>query len=869
MIKLKWGSRLKLWILLGLMTSLLCIVIPPVTATNPIINSPQLPTSSHNLGDLLQQGKVLYDGGKFNEAIKVLQQAVDNYRSQGDKLRQAVGLSNIALAYQKLGLWQEADKTVRESLQLLEGLKLNLVVLAQILDIQGSIQLELGQAQEALTTWQRAETIYKQVNDQSGVVGDRINQAQAWQVLGFYRRSLKILTELRSTLQAQPHSLTKAVELRSLGDTLQLVGDLEQSRQVLAQSLEIAKSLQSSAEMSAILFSLGNTARTQQNIPAALDYYQQAAKLASTPITKVQAAINQLSVLVDTKQVSLIDTLLPEIQTQLVNLPPSQSAIYARIHLAQSLMKMGSGIEKTQQSKLYNDTAQLLATAVQQSRNLDDKRAEAYALGTLGSLYEQTQQWSNAQEVTQKALALTQIINAPDINYRWHWQLGRLLKQQGDIKGAITAYDTAISELRSLRSDLVAVNRDVQYGFKESVEPVYRQSVELLLQSRESDPSKENLEKARQRIELLQLAELDDFFRQACINARTVVLDDVVDKDNPTSAIIYPIILPQQLQVIIKIPQQPLHRYVVNQSQQEVESTLTELRAALLEPEKEEEVQALAKKVYDWLIPADIESNLAKRKVNTLVFVLDGALRNIPMAALYDGEKYLVEKYAVALSLGLQLITPKSLVPAPLNVLAAGLVQPPKGYPKFSRLPEIQSEFNLIAQSGVSTKQLLDKDFTSTTLEKNVNTTTFNVLHLATHGQFSSRPEDTFILANDGPINVLQFDNLLRRQDETRSQSLEMLVLSACETATGDNRATLGLAGASVKAGAKSTIASLWHINDKSTSILIGEFYRELVKNKVTKAEALRLAQVKLFRDYPNYSRPGYWAPYILVGNWL
>ena len=169
----------------------------------------------------------------------------------------------------------------------------------------------------------------------------------------------------------------------------------------------------------------------------------------------------------------------------------------------------------------------------------------------------------------------------------------------------------------------------------------------------------------------------------------------------------------------------------------------------------------------------------------------------------------------------------------------------------------------------MSTTQLLDQDFNSKNLESKVNGVPFNVLHLATHGQFSSRAEDTFILAADGPINVTQFDSLLRRRDETRSEALEMLVLSACQTAAGDNRAMLGLAGASVKAGARSTLASLWHISDKSTAILIGEFYRELVKSKVTKAEALRRAQVKLLKDYPNYSRPGYWAPYVLVGNWL
>jgi CHAT domain-containing protein len=446
--------------------------------------------------------------------------------------------------------------------------------------------------------------------------------------------------------------------------------------------------------------------------------------------------------------------------------------------------------------------------------------------------------------------------------------LGRLLREQGKIESAIASYDTAVNDLQTLRSDLVAVNRDVQYSFKETVEPVYRESVALLLESQQNNKSEKTLDKARQRIESLQLAELDDYFRQACIDAQTVVLDKIVDQDNPTAAIIYPIILPEQLQVIVKIPNQPLRNYKVNKSQTEVKAVLTQLREYLLEPDTTEEVQALSKQVYGWLIK-DIESDLEKGGVKTLVFVLDGELRNVPMATLYDGKQYLVEKYAVALSLGLQLLVPKPLAQQPLKVLAAGLVEPPQDFQKFASLPEIKSEFNLINQAGVSTKQLLDKEFTSTSLEKNVNTTPFNILHLATHGQFSSQPENTFILAADGAINVTQFDSLLRRRNQSRSENLEMLVLSACQTAAGDNRATLGLAGVSVKAGARSTLASLWHINDKSTAILMGEFYRELANTKVTKAEALRRAQVTLLKKYPNYERPGFWAPYVLVGNWL
>ncbi|MEH2214363.1 CHAT domain-containing protein [Nostoc sp.] len=852
--------------LLVVVTAFLCVTAFPVAATIETQNIVTLGVSIKNppaqTQDLLQQGKVLYEAGKFAEAVRVLQQAVKSFGSQGNELQQAVALSNLALAYQKLGNLPPAQQAITDSLKLLEKSSPaeNLQVLAPILDIQGSIQLDLGQAEQALNTWQRAEASYKQLGDRNGIIRDRINQAQAWQVLGFYRRGLTILTQLQQELQSKPNSVSKAVELRSFGNALQLAGDLNQSRQVLQQSLSIAQKLDSPQDVSAALFSLGNTAQVQQDFKGAIQFYQQAAAIAPNPISKVQAQVNQLNLLVNAGQTAAVQTLLSQIQTQLTQLPASVTTIYAQINLAQSLMKFKTTPEAI---------AQICARALQQAEDLADKRAESFALGTLGSVYEQTKQWSIAQNLTQQALNIAQTINAPDIAYRWHWQLGRLLKQQKEIEGAIASYDTAIGELQTLRSDLVVVNRDVQFSFKESVEPVYRESVELLLQFQQTHPSEPILDKARQRIEALQLAELDDFFREACINAKTVLLDTVVDKDNPTAAIVYPIILPDQLQVIVKIPKQPLRNYTVNKSQNEVEGTIKKLREYLLEPDRTEEVQALSQEVYGWLIK-EIESDLKDSGVKTLVFVLDGILRNVPMSILYDGQQYLVEKYAVALSLGLQLLALKPLTQTKLNVLAAGLVQPPQGFQQqFPPLPEIKAEFDSISQAIASTTQLLDRDFNSKNLESKVNTVPFNVLHLATHGQFSSSVENTFILADDGPINVTQFDSLLRRRDQTRSEALEMLVLSACQTATGDNRATLGLAGASVKAGARSTLASLWHISDKSTAILIGEFYRELVKNEVTKAEALRRAQVKLLKDYPNYSRPGYWAPYVLVGNWL
>lgn len=873
----RWRSRRLLWnrggrwrclaVLLFGLTVVLCGMKGPGLAQGVAVPGAEVGAIAQATPgeNALEEGRQLYEAGRYREALTALQGAMATFQQRGDRLRTAMTLSNLALVQQQLGQITAALQAIDQSLQLLDSTTAQEQpqILAQTLEVQGGLQLEQGQTETALQTWQRAETLYRQLDDPTGLVRSRVNQAQALQILGFYRRSLAVLTELQPLLQTQPNSVAKVAALRSLGEALQLAGDLERSRQTLENSLALARQLQAKDEMSAVLSSLGNTARAQQQTSAAIAYYEEARAIAPTALGQAQAQVNLLTLLVNAGQTAQAQALRSSLQTQLAALPLSQGRIYAQISLAQSVMKLGRP-----ERAIAVELAQNLATAAQQAKSLGDIRAESYALGTLGQVYEQAGQWQNAQTVTQQALTLARTLNAADISYRWYWQLGRLQRQQGEIAGAIAAYDKAVSDLQTLRGDLVSVNRDVQFSFRESVEPVYRESVALLLESQGQQPSEATLDKARQRIEALQLAELDNFFQEACLNERTVLLDKIVDQDNPTAAIIYPIILPNELQVIVKIPKQPLRYHTISKPQGEVEAIATKLQQRLVEPDAVGEVKNLSQQVYSWLV-APIASELQANGVNTLVFVLDGALRSVPMAALYDGKQYLVENYAVALSLGLQLLNPKPLSTEKLQVLAAGLVQPPPPYEQLPPLPEIKSEFELITQAGVSGRQLLDAAFTSRSLATTVNAAPFNVVHLATHGQFSSQAKDTFILAADGPINVTELDSLLRSRGQAQTEAIELLVLSACQTATGDRRATLGLAGVAVRAGARSTLASLWQISDRSTALFIGEFYKQLAQANVTKAEALRQAQLALMKEYPNFSRPLYWAPYVLVGNWL
>ncbi|MEC4813031.1 MAG: CHAT domain-containing protein [Scytonema sp. PMC 1069.18] len=909
----RWLTR----ILLVLGTVLLVLISVPAF--------PQVPQNLQNPQELIERGRKLYDAGSYMEAVTVLQQAAKVCELQGNSLKQAVALSNLALVSKELGQWETAQAAIAQSLSLINnsGLKTRnaLLILGQTQEVQGLLQLELGKSEQALDTWKLAVKTYTQIGDKAGVIRSLINQTYAMQALGLYRQVMTTIEQVNQSLKQQPDSSIKASSLRSLGDTLQLIGDLEQSQKVLQQSRDIAKRIQSPSEVAATLLSLGNTevalghrerfsqdyAKVEKSTelrcvnkpigsvktknPAyfyyerAAQYYQEAA-ISATLITKLQAQLNHLSLLLELQKWSQVQNLLPEIQSGLAQIPTNHSAIFAQINFAQNLACL-TKINPINNITSWQEIAQILAKAIQQANSLGDKRLQAYALGVLGGLYLETQSTpvgtldttslNYAKKLTQQALILAQAIQATDITYLWQWQLGNILRIQGNITEATEAYTQAVNTLKSLRKDLVALNPNIQFSFRDNVEPVYRQLINLLLTSpsapvsgEQKEVSQKNLKQARTVLEELQLTELENFFREACLQPQPKQIDDIVDKTDTTAAVIYPMILKDRLEVILKLPtQNHLRQYTTYISEKEVEETLEGVQRYLREPDRIKDVKRMSKRVFNWLVEP-LETELKKADIKTLVFVLDGSLRNIPMAVLYDEKQkqYLVEEYAIAIAPGLQLIDPKPLQTQHLYTLTGGIgVKIKIEGREFPPLENVKLELKTIQSLVPKSKELFNQSFTIKNLHKSLTSATYSIVHIATHGEFSSNADKTFILMWEQLLKVKAFDTLLRSSNQIEEPSpIELLVLSACETATGDKRATLGLAGVAMRAGARSTLATLWSVDDKSTAELMSCFYKELEDTTVAKAEALRRAQVSLLKSHDS---PYFWAPYVLVGNWL
>ncbi len=786
-----------------------------------------------------------YAAGRFAEAVTLWQAAERLNRT--DARARATLLGNLSLAYQQLGRWEEAKAAIATGMPLVADDRSSIAIQAQLLDTRGSLEFRTGQREAAFETWQQAIARHRQIDDRAAAVRTSINQIQAVLALGQYRRAGKLAEAIATELEAQPEGSLRAQGLLQLGEALLAAGKFAQARQYLEASLNLS----SPPQVGGAYFALGRLAAMEGKADNASDFFQRAAAAATTPSDRARAELNRIDVLLEARRAPEAQTVLAALRDAIGTLPPSRDAIDAWVKYARHVSELQGNARAA---------ADVLARASQTARTLGDRRAEAEALGALGHLYERTQQLAAARRLTLQALALSQEIAANDSTYRWQWQLGRVLLAMGDRNGAIAAYTAAAATLDRERGNLAALP-EASATFRRSIEPVYRQLIGLLLDTDGGDRPK-NLQKAQAAIESLQAAELVNFFRADCLQTSPQPLDRLAAKE----AVFYPLLLGDRLAVMLRLPGQPLRSYSVPIPQERVNATVRELKWNLLDATSAD-YRTEAKQLYDWLI-RPVAADLERSGVQTLVFVLDGSLRSVPMGVLFDGNRHLAEQYAIALTPGLQLLPSQDAAPQrELGVLTGGLAQAVGG---FAPLPYVAEELTAIGKQ-LPAQTLLDRTFTRRQIEREI-TGNLPVVHLATHGKFGSTHEETFLLVwpegEDGAqyrLSIADLNAIL--SPRALGQAIELLVLSACQTAVGDDRAALGLAGMAVRAGARSTVASLWSVSDRATAELMQGFYRNLRQPQVSKAEALRRAQLELLASTP-YRHPYFWSPFVLVGNW-
>lgn len=794
---------------------------------------------------------------------------------------------------------------------------------------KGHKQLHQGQAVNALETWQAAGKIYHQLDNQEGIIGSYINQSLALQALGMYPRACKTLVQALQVeewicqnqfeQQAQKESeeikqrLSDAIErtplpvivsaLHNLGDVLRLLGKPEESEISLQQSKSAAKKLNFNVEDRDISLSLANTERSlyskfknryqlteepiakqkalqtaQAKAELALSLYQQVTNSADDTRDgdiSVQAKLNSLSLLLELEQLpakwqqksrfAQIESLIEQISAQDFSLLPAISSIYARLNFASSLTQAaGQKIMPTADFSILNLALSYSQEGLKIAKQLKDKRAESYAWGRLGRIYSQNQQIRLSQQCFEAAIAAASSIQAADISYQWQQELGEIYQQIGKLEQAIKAYEAAVGNLEQVRGNILATNPEIQFSFKEKVEPVYKKYLQLSLSAKNPD-----LEKIIKTNEQLQIAELENFLQ--CGQLDLISLDKLPDI-NESLAIIYIIDVGGNLEEIIRSGDGSLHRYSPNTEivKSSAENVLGNFQDERFDYTAQSAIVEYSQALYKQLI-APVQAYLPQ--AGNLVFVLDSSLQSLPMSLLHDGREYLIQKYSISTTINSQLRAPKALEPEQMRALIAGLS---KKSPNFNDidalknlppLAQVETEMADVKLNTASAVELVNEEFISEHFSREIEQSSFPIIHVTSHGQFSSDPEQTAILAWDKPINIKEFNNIVRRQTLSSQSGIELLVLSACQTAKGDKRSTLGIAGIATTAGARSTLASLWLVEEASTAQLMNKFYQGL-KNNLPKAEALRQAQLALIAS-PEYNHPYYWSSFILVGSWL
>jgi CHAT domain-containing protein/tetratricopeptide (TPR) repeat protein len=882
--------RLDLWGLLGL-SLLLMLSASAISYAQEAAGDPRM-ASEVELDKYLNAASSLTRSKQYHDALKAYQQALSLQRDMKDSAGEATTWANIGrLCYLLDDYVQSIDAftkslTIRRTLNARVLVNIGVVHFAQsryaraiefyeeasalyersgfgeswesgiVLNNLALTYSELGQYTKALELYTRALLIFEKTEDTADRGKDTADMRGAalhntgflyaeqndnTRALQYYERALKARTEIKDTRGI-------ASTLNNMGYLYSREGNVERALELLHQALSLSREHNERGIEGRTLDSLGDAFLRAKRYPESLGAYNEALVIRRQLGDRRGERITLAN----------IGQLLQEQSRDFLAISFYKQAVNVSESIRGEMGGLSSEIRAsyaTKVSEVYRRLADLLLK--------HDRVFEAQQVMDLLKLQELEDYLHGVRGNERTSQGIVRLPSEKQLIDTYDKMVDRLIETDEELRELQSRRDSLTAAEQERRSALVSQQKQLASEF------------DRLLKSDKVREWEESMTRTEQK--------------------RTLALDDLPQLQNnlkklQKAILLYPLVLEDRLELVLVTSHAPPVHRTVQKTRTELNRLISEFRAALQDIHAD--AKPLAQELYDILIKP-IESALGDAE--TIVYAPDRSLRYIPLSALYDGKKWMVERFTIHRITSCSLSDLNSQPSGELRVLAgafgAGTHDFSLGEEKFhfSGLPFARTEVENLAKMISNTKTMFDRDFTPKKTEEEAGGNT--VIHLATHATFlPGQPDKSFILFGNGERLTLED---VEREWMAVLGDVELVVLSACETGIGGKMETgdeiLGFGYLMEYAGAEASIATLWSVDDGGTQVLMNAFYENLRKKGVTKAQALRQAQLTLIRSHEGtgvdnrgvmladgvhtlkgiLSHPYYWAPFMLIGNGL
>jgi CHAT domain-containing protein/tetratricopeptide (TPR) repeat protein len=802
-------------------------------------------------------GQVYNNLGQYPKALEFYQQALTIYKEVGNRSGEGTTLNNIGAVYNNLGQYPKALEFYQQALAIQKEIGDRFGESA-ILNNIGLVYNNLGQYPKALEFYQQALTIYKEVGSRLGESTTLNNIGAVYDSLGQYPIALEFYQQALAICREVGDRSNEGTTLNNVGAVYLNLGRYPKALEFFQQALVIHKEVGSRLGESTTLNNIGAIYNNLGQYPKSLESYQQALAIQKDigDRSGEGKSLNNIGYLLETQK---------QLELAVVFLKQSVSTYEAIREELQVLPKE----QQESYTKTVADTYRGLADILLQQ----DRVLEAQQVLDLLKVQELNDYLRNVRGGGQALIVLR-----PE---------AEILQRYGELQKSAIQVGSELAQLRQAASQrTLTAAEEKRLETLDKLQDALNEQFNQFTQTAEILTLVAQLQRSQEPVKLEQF---DDLRRNLAQLGNAVLL--------------YPLILDDRIELILTLPNTAPLRRTVYVKRAELNQTILEFRQALQNPKRDAKVPA--QKLYTWLIQP-LEADLKQVNAQTIIYAPDGQLRYIPLAALYDGKQWLVQRFRTNNITASSLTKFGTHAQPQLRILAGAFANSALTYSvpsgdrslSFVGLPFAGKEVETLQAAIPNTVKYIDAAFSLQTFKPRMNG--FSVVHLATHAAFvPGAPEDSFILFGDGKIANLQD---IGKWD---LENVDLVVLSACETgvgiqamgakALGDGKEVLGLGYQFQNRGARATIASLWQVDDGGTQVLMTAFYQALQKG-MTKAEALRQAQIALItsqdketgnsqraslrlspqsrdalaqRVNDQLSHPYYWAPFILIGNGL